>query len=80
MDEDKNIDNGSQLVRAEKNTLKKSARTSKNVKDAEVPQTRKEPDTPGEDPPMASEDSTEPRPFDFGGLPDRNLKKNLGCR
>ncbi len=19
------------------------------------------------------------RPFDFGGLPDRNLKKNLGC-
>ena len=22
--------------------------------------------------------STE-KPFDFGGLPDRNLKKNLGC-
>ena len=19
------------------------------------------------------------KPFDFGGLPDRNLKKNLGC-
>ena len=28
----------------------------------------------------SSEDpATEPKPFDFGGLPDRNLKKNLGC-
>jgi hypothetical protein len=24
------------------------------------------------------EEKTE-KPFDFGGLPDRNLKKNLGC-
>jgi hypothetical protein len=22
---------------------------------------------------------TPEKPFDFGGLPDRNLKKNLGC-
>ena len=21
----------------------------------------------------------DPKPFDFGGMPDRNLKKNLGC-
>ena len=21
----------------------------------------------------------EEKPFDFGGIPDRNLKKNLGC-
>ena len=23
--------------------------------------------------------ASESKPFDFGGLPDRNLKKNLGC-
>jgi hypothetical protein len=26
----------------------------------------------------AAEEATE-NPFDFGGLPDRDLKKNLGC-
>lgn len=26
----------------------------------------------------AAEDSQESRPFDMGGLPDRDLKKNLG--
>lgn len=25
------------------------------------------------------ENSEEEKPFDFGGLPDRDLKKNLGC-
>ena len=33
--------------------------------------------------PASTESSDEPtpeaKPFDFGGLPDRNLKKNLGC-
>jgi hypothetical protein len=33
--------------------------------------------------PASAESSDEPtpesKPFDFGGLPDRNLKKNLGC-
>jgi hypothetical protein len=24
-------------------------------------------------------DQEEEKPFDFGGLPDRDLKKNLGC-
>ena len=38
------------------------------------PQASQESQTP-EDPP-ADQDSN---PFDFGGLPDRNLKKNLGC-
>jgi len=27
------------------------------------------------DPPLPEKDDS----FDFGGLPDRNLKKNLGC-
>lgn len=27
--------------------------------------------------PLPSDD--EKKPFDFGGLPDRDLKKNLGC-
>ncbi|MGC3948332.1 MAG: hypothetical protein QM762_28145 [Chryseolinea sp.] len=27
----------------------------------------------------AEEADEEPKPFDFGGLPNRNLKKNLGC-
>ncbi len=25
-------------------------------------------------------DREEDKPFDFGGLPNRDLKKNLGCR
>ena len=32
---------------------------------------------PTEQEPKRSVD--EDRPFDFGGLPDRDLKKNLGC-
>jgi hypothetical protein len=27
----------------------------------------------------AKNDETEEKRFDFGGLPNRNLKKNLGC-
>jgi hypothetical protein len=27
----------------------------------------------------SEEQTPESKPFDFGGLPDRNLKKNLGC-
>jgi hypothetical protein len=28
---------------------------------------------------VAQVDDSENKPFDFGGLPDRDLKKNLGC-
>jgi len=28
---------------------------------------------------QAEEQATEEKPFDFGGLPNRDLKKNLGC-
>jgi len=30
------------------------------------------------EPPKSTEQGDE-KPFDFGGLPDRDLKKNLGC-
>jgi len=30
------------------------------------------------DPPKSAEREDE-KPFDFGGIPDRDLKKNLGC-
>jgi len=29
--------------------------------------------------PPAIHDREKEKPFDFGGLPDRDLKKNLGC-
>ena len=29
--------------------------------------------------PLQVSEDQEKKPFDFGGLPDRNLKKNLGC-
>jgi len=29
--------------------------------------------------PATNEDPTDADPFDFGGLPKRDLKKNLGC-
>jgi hypothetical protein len=35
---------------------------------------------PGKPQVKASEPTDEPeKPFDFGGLPQRDLKKNLGC-
>ncbi|HTF16968.1 MAG TPA: hypothetical protein VK658_02785 [Chryseolinea sp.] len=38
------------------------------------------PTLPESSPSESSQDSDEEsKPFDFGGLPDRNLKKNLGC-
>jgi hypothetical protein len=30
-------------------------------------------------PAKKKEDAVEEKPFDFGGLPARDLKKNLGC-
>jgi len=27
----------------------------------------------------SNQDDEDSKPFDFGGLPNRNLKKNLGC-
>lgn len=38
--------------------------------------------TPGGEqvtPDVSDQRAEEEKPFDFGGLPDRNLKKNLGC-
>jgi hypothetical protein len=29
--------------------------------------------------PLPPPETEKENPFDFGGLPDRNLKKNLGC-
>ena len=29
--------------------------------------------------PRISQEEKDEKPLDFGGLPDRNLKKNLGC-
>ena len=43
----------------------------KAKQEKQVPQT-----TPKQVEPTAKE---EERPFDFGGLPQRDLKKNLGC-
>jgi hypothetical protein len=30
-------------------------------------------------PKVDADQPMEEKPFDFGGIPDRNLKKNLGC-
>lgn len=54
--------------------MKKKAKDKKSGKKI-VPQNPK-PIPPQEDPsPIGLED----KPFDFGGIPDRDLKKNLGC-
>jgi hypothetical protein len=47
---------------------KSSKKKTKKVAD-------KQPPEPHEPVPSADE----AKPFDFGGLPDRDLKKNLGC-
>jgi hypothetical protein len=41
----------------------------------------KEPSRPKKEVPKSSKDETVEKAsaFDFGGLPERNLKKNLGC-
>lgn len=44
-------------------------------KKKEVPEKPKAPQQPVPTPPSQDEE----KPFDFGGLPDRDLKKNLGC-
>ena len=49
------------------NTMKKKSKKKKEIK----PTYPKK----GKSDPMVEED----KPFDFGGLPDRPLKKNLGC-
>ena len=46
--------------------------TKKKAKKAEKEPKKAEPLGPAQ---TAEED----KPFDFGGLPDRDLKKNLGC-
>jgi hypothetical protein len=46
-----------------KKKAKKKAKHESNAKPSESPK----------------KDEREEKLFDFGGLPDRNLKKNLGC-
>jgi hypothetical protein len=45
----------------------------KKAKEKKTP--KKLPEKPKSQPPQADEE----KPFDFGGIPDRDLKKNLGC-
>jgi hypothetical protein len=45
---------------------KKKEKLKKKLAEKVVPQKQEEP-------------STDEKPFDFGGLPQRDLKKNLGC-
>jgi hypothetical protein len=52
-----------------KRTLKSN--TKKSTKAAQQPT--------GEGYPTAPGDADKPPEFDFGGLPSRELKKNLGC-
>lgn len=40
---------------------------------------KKSPKPKAKMPAKKREESTEDKPFDYGGLPARNLKKNLGC-
>jgi hypothetical protein len=48
--------------------------TKKKAKKADKEQKKVEPE------PLAPTPATEEdKPFDFGGLPNRDLKKNLGC-
>lgn len=47
--------------------MKKKAKQKKTPK--------KLPEKPNASPQQADEE----KPFDFGGIPDRDLKKNLGC-
>ncbi|WKZ59503.1 MAG: hypothetical protein QY309_16770 [Cyclobacteriaceae bacterium] len=51
--------------------MKKSKTKKKDAK-----QDQKKPEKPAV--PATAEETTE-NPFDFGGLPNRDLKKNLGC-
>ncbi|HEY5747469.1 MAG TPA: hypothetical protein VIU12_15425 [Chryseolinea sp.] len=44
----------------------------------EKPETKPQP-KPEEKSPQEKEPAETEDPFDFGGLPKRNLKKNLGC-
>ena len=35
---------------------------------------------PQEKPPVEDQQESQEQPFNFGGIPNRDLKKNLGCR
>ncbi|HEX8061141.1 MAG TPA: hypothetical protein VF473_09415 [Cyclobacteriaceae bacterium] len=48
--------------------MKKKAKQTKTPKKIEL---KKSKETPRQ--------AEEEKPFDFGGIPDRDLKKNLGC-
>ncbi len=54
---------------------RKTGRPSQfNMKKVAKKKTKKKPAMP-----PRQDTKTDIEPFDFGGLPDRNLKKNLGC-
>jgi hypothetical protein len=46
--------------------------TKKKAKKAEMEPKKAEPQAP-------AQTTEEDKPFEFGGLPNRDLKKNLGC-
>jgi hypothetical protein len=52
------------------------AHRSKKRKLKPLATSKTEPSKPGEDLPVKKNDE---KTFDFGGLPSRDLKKNLGC-
>jgi hypothetical protein len=60
------------VKRTSQMTKKRKGKPTNGKQEAKVPR------------PDLQKDSIDPadkggRPFDFGGLPDRDLKKNLGC-
>jgi len=62
---------------AQKLAFKEEERMSKKKKTRTKPQPK---EIPAQNPQgEASADDDRIGPMDFGGMPDRNLKKNLGC-
>lgn len=60
---------------------KADSNTSKGVpkpSEAKPDDTTKQPND-GVPNPVNQDSDEDSKPFDFGGLPNRNLKKNLGC-
>lgn len=57
-------------MRKKKTSVKSEPNPNKNTGKNDVPK-------PTEN--QKEQFTAEEKPFDFGGIPDRNLKKNLGC-
>lgn len=55
------------------NVMQKTPKKRKNSKQKQKPAVQQQP------PASVAEAANDENPFDFGGLPARDLKKNLGC-